>query len=170
MQASVGQIRTVETTIVVDAVVIVKVVSTIKAIEVPASTNVSAEASVDVALKAATYVVAETATHMTASAAACLGVRRKQAAGQHGARQDHHRSPLHDIILSVELYFRAVGSVSSWIEDRVPASLDGTGHAISATQPAPTFSVSRKPCNLTMAETRLRPRPVPGVFRLLSDL
>jgi hypothetical protein len=81
MQASVGQIRTVETTIVVDAVVIVKVVSTIKAIEVPASTNVSAEASVDVALKAATYVVAETATHMTASAAACLGVRRKQAAG-----------------------------------------------------------------------------------------
>ena len=48
--------------------------------------------------------------------------------------------------------------------------LDGTGQAISATQPAPAFSVNRKPCSLTIAETRLRPRPDPCVFRLLSDL
>jgi hypothetical protein len=46
----------------------------------------------------------------------------------------------------------------------------GTGQAISATQPGPVFSVSRKPCNLTMAETRLRPSPAPRVLRLLSDL
>jgi hypothetical protein len=49
MQASVVQIRTVETIVVVDAVVIVKAV-TVKAIAVPVSTHVSAEASVHIAL------------------------------------------------------------------------------------------------------------------------
>jgi hypothetical protein len=43
------------------------------------------------------------------------------------------------------------------------------GHAISAVQPGPAAMVKRKPCNLTIAATKLRPRPRPLVFRLLSE-
>jgi hypothetical protein len=46
---------------------------------------------------------------------------------------------------------------------------DGNAHAISATQPGPLSIVSRKPCSLTIAETRLRPRPDPKLLRLLSE-
>jgi hypothetical protein len=41
--------------------------------------------------------------------------------------------------------------------------------SISATKPGPGWMVSRKPCNLTIATTRLRPRPKPFVCRLLSE-
>ena len=45
MEASVGQIRTVETTLIVNAVVIIKVVSTVTTIAVLVSTHGSAEAA-----------------------------------------------------------------------------------------------------------------------------
>jgi hypothetical protein len=50
------------------------------------------------------------AAHMTASGATCLCIGRKQAAGQHRARQDQYRSFFHNIILSTELRFRRKGS------------------------------------------------------------
>ena len=44
-----------------------------------------------------------------------------------------------------------------------------SGHAISTRHPGPEKIVNRKPCNLTIAVTRLRPRPTPGVFLILSE-
>src|SRR6476660_9732655 len=41
--------------------------------------------------------------------------------------------------------------------------------AISTTQPGQLSIESRKPCSLTTAETRLKPRPDPKVVRLLSE-
>jgi len=43
------------------------------------------------------------------------------------------------------------------------------GQAISAVQPGPAAIVNRNPCNLTIAATRLKPRPNPSVRRLLSE-
>lgn len=43
------------------------------------------------------------------------------------------------------------------------------GQAISAVQPGPGEIVKRKPCNLMIAATMLKPRPRPLVFRLLSE-
>lgn len=68
----------------------------------------------------AIHMLAEPSTHMTTSAAhmtaastaACLGISCKRASSQQGAREDHHRSPLHNIILSLELYVRSVGSAA----------------------------------------------------------
>src|SRR5258706_2682071 len=74
-----------------------------------------------------------------------------------------------DRLASIKLAVRTLNSRSESSFGR-RRQLDGAGQAISATQPAPVFSVNRKPCNLTMAETRLRPKPAPCVFRLLSDL
>lgn len=47
--------------------------------------------------------------------------------------------------------------------------VDACGHAISTTHPDPGRIVNRKPCNFTMAATRLRPRPRPDVWFTLSD-
>jgi hypothetical protein len=67
---------------------------------VAAKTTYVAAETTDVAAEATTHMTA--AAHMAAAPAAasrlCIG--RKQASGQHRARQDYHRSPLHNVILS----------------------------------------------------------------------
>src|SRR3954463_13579654 len=40
---------------------------------------------------------------------------------------------------------------------------------ISIRPPGAGPMISRQPCSLTMAATRLSPRPTPGVWRILSD-
>ena len=44
-----------------------------------------------------------------------------------------------------------------------------SGQIISTRPPGPGWIASRKPCNFAIATTRLRPRPTPGVFRILSE-
>lgn len=46
---------------------------------------------------------------------------------------------------------------------------DPREHLSSTTQPGPAAIANRNPCNLTIAATRLRPSPKPGVCRLLSE-
>jgi hypothetical protein len=43
----------------------------------------------------------------------------------------------------------------------------GSGQMISSRPPAPEWIASRKPSSFTIAATRLRPRPTPGVFSYL---
>jgi hypothetical protein len=45
----------------------------------------------------------------------------------------------------------------------------GSGQMISTRPPGPEWIASRKPCSLTIAATRLRPRPTPGVVLILSE-
>jgi len=62
----------------------------------------------------ASHVTAHTAdvaaAHVTASAATRLCIGRKQAAGQHGARQEDQRSSHHHIILSKKCILRSFAS------------------------------------------------------------
>src|ERR1700694_629790 len=50
-----------------------------------------------------------------------------------------------------------------------PFSSSRSGHTIYIRQPGPGWIASRKPCSFTIAATRFRPRPTPGVFRILSE-
>src|SRR6266566_1516316 len=52
---------------------------------------------------------------------------------------------------------------------RCPVQAATAGPAISVTQPGPDEIEKRNPCSLTMALTRLSPRPTPGSRRLLSE-
>ncbi len=44
-----------------------------------------------------------------------------------------------------------------------------SGQIIANLPPGPAWIARRKPCSLTIAATRLRPRPTPGVLRILSE-
>jgi uncharacterized protein DUF3551 len=44
-----------------------------------------------------------------------------------------------------------------------------SGQTISTRQPGPERIAIRKPCSFTIAATKFRPRPTPGVFRILSE-
>lgn len=44
-----------------------------------------------------------------------------------------------------------------------------SGQMISNRPPWPEWITRRKPCNFTIAATRFRPRPTPGVLRILSE-
>jgi hypothetical protein len=44
-----------------------------------------------------------------------------------------------------------------------------SGQIISNRPPWPEWIMRRKPCNFTIAATRFRPRPTPGVLRILSE-
>jgi hypothetical protein len=61
-----------------------------------------------VASTEATHMASAKAAHVTAatSAAAGLCACGKQAAGKHGARQNHHHSSSHDILLCIGRTFR----------------------------------------------------------------
>jgi hypothetical protein len=67
----------------------------------------SAEATEMASAKAAAHVastktaahVASATTTMSTTAAACLGISGKKAAGKHGACQNHHHSSSHDFLL-----------------------------------------------------------------------
>jgi hypothetical protein len=87
-----------------------------KTTDVVAEATYVAGETTDVAAEATTHMTAA-AAHMApapaAAAASRLCVGRKQAAGQHSARQDYHRSPLHNVILSSETYLRSVESAAA---------------------------------------------------------
>jgi len=44
-----------------------------------------------------------------------------------------------------------------------------SGQIISNRPPGPEWITRRKPCSFTIAATRFRPRPTPGVLRILSE-
>jgi hypothetical protein len=44
-----------------------------------------------------------------------------------------------------------------------------SGQIIASRPPGPARIARRKPCSFTIAATRFRPRPTPGVFRILSE-
>jgi hypothetical protein len=56
-----------------------------------------------------------------------------------------------------------------WVAPAVHAGTGAHGHPISTTHPDPGTIVNRKPCNFTIAATRLRPRPRPVVCLIRSD-
>lgn len=58
---------------------------------------------------------------------------------------------------------------SEFISASPCCSRSAYGHAISTTHPGPGTMLNRKPCNFTIAVTRLRPRPTPDVCLVLSD-
>ena len=49
------------------------------------------------------------------------------------------------------------------------AAITPSGQTISTVQPGPAVIANSKPCNFTIAATRLRPKPNPSVPLLLSD-
>src|SRR3954447_18352521 len=62
-------------------------------------------------------------------------------------------------------------SACSNVRDRRVAALPAcpVQARISIRPPGAGPTISRKPCSLTMAATKLSPRPTPGVLRILSE-
>jgi len=62
------------------------------------------------------------------------------------------------------------GPRSGWqARSRAQRLAFSSGQAISIRPPGPGLTINRKPCSLTIAATRLNPRPTPGVLRILSE-